>query len=196
MTIQRISLKSAAPQGWKNGGGLTRELLAFPSAAGWQVRISVAEVTADGPFSRFEGVQRWFAVLQGAGVRLQVDGQTTDLRTPDAAFAFDGAANTHCTLLGGPTQDFNLMLRGAQGSLQRVNSRWEVLANATDLIALYDLSMLASACFGSEKCFLEPGELLWTVLTAPTKVSVLSSDALCMHIRFDASPNASKETSV
>ena len=196
MNIQRVPLKSVASQGWKNGGGLTRELLAFPTAANWQVRISVAEVTADGPFSRFEGVQRWFAVLQGAGVRLQVDGQATDLRTHDAAFAFDGAASTHCTLLGGSTQDFNLMLRGVQGSLQRVNSRWDVLANATDLIAIYDLSTTASACFGSEKCFLESGELLWTVLTAPSKVSVLSSDALCMHIQFNASPGASQETSV
>jgi environmental stress-induced protein Ves len=28
-------------------------------------------MTADGPFSRFAGVTRWFAVLSGAGVALQ-----------------------------------------------------------------------------------------------------------------------------
>jgi environmental stress-induced protein Ves len=35
------------------------------------LRISVAEITRDGPFSAFAGVQRWFAVLEGAGVMLR-----------------------------------------------------------------------------------------------------------------------------
>ena len=64
-----------APQRWRNGGGWTRELLAWPDAAGWQVRLSVADVERDGPFSAFPGVQRWFAVLEGEGVELTVDGE-------------------------------------------------------------------------------------------------------------------------
>jgi environmental stress-induced protein Ves len=40
---------------WKNGGGVTRELLAWPGGGDWQVRISVAEIEADGPFSSFPG---------------------------------------------------------------------------------------------------------------------------------------------
>ncbi len=92
------------PQPWKNGGGVTRELLAWPEPASWRVRISVAEVTADGPFSRFEGVQRWFAVLQGDGVRLTVDRQVTELGIGDAPHGFSGEAETACTLLGGPTR--------------------------------------------------------------------------------------------
>ena len=51
---------------WRNGGGRTRELLAWPDAADWKVRVSVADVESDGPFSAFPGVQRWFAVLEGA----------------------------------------------------------------------------------------------------------------------------------
>jgi environmental stress-induced protein Ves len=88
------------PQPWKNGGGTTRELLAWPAAADWRVRLSVAEVAADGPFSRFEGVQRWFAVLRGAGVRLVVDGVAHTLTAASEPLAFDGAADTQCTLLG------------------------------------------------------------------------------------------------
>ena len=34
------------------------------------LRISVADIEAHGPFSNFEGVDRWFGVLQGEGVRL------------------------------------------------------------------------------------------------------------------------------
>ena len=59
----------------------------------WNVRLSVADIDADGPFSALPGVVRWFAVVQGAGVEL-------DFREPDARritrtdppLRFDGAA--------------------------------------------------------------------------------------------------------
>ncbi|HZW73458.1 MAG TPA: HutD family protein, partial [Caldimonas sp.] len=37
---------AAAP--WKNGGGVTRELLALRPGGDWRVRISVADVARDG----------------------------------------------------------------------------------------------------------------------------------------------------
>ena len=64
---------------WKNGGGTTRELLSWPpGVADWHWRISVAQVETEGPFSRFDGVQRWFAVLDGEGVELAL-GQGPEL---------------------------------------------------------------------------------------------------------------------
>ena len=66
MNWQLIRLDEVPASPWRNGGGVTRELLAWPEAADWCCRLSVAEVTQDGPFSRFDGVQRWFAVLGGA----------------------------------------------------------------------------------------------------------------------------------
>ena len=94
MSWNLVQLADVAPQPWKNGGGTTRELLAWPDADRWRVRLSVAEVAADGPFSRFDGVQRWFAVLGGAGVQLVVDGVTHTLTAASEPFAFDGAAAT------------------------------------------------------------------------------------------------------
>src|SRR6218665_1188986 len=70
MSWSVVCANDVAPQRWKNDGGWTRELLAWPHPADWALRISVADIEADGPFSAFEGVQRWFAVLAGAGVRL------------------------------------------------------------------------------------------------------------------------------
>ena len=63
---------------WKNGGGITREVLVEPDPADpaqflW--RISIATVAAPGPFSLFPGVDRSIAVLEGAGLRLDVDGE-------------------------------------------------------------------------------------------------------------------------
>ena len=64
------------PVPWKNGGGVTREVAAFPDGAGFDDflwRISMAEVRADGPFSVFPGVDRVLAVLEGR-LRLAVEG--------------------------------------------------------------------------------------------------------------------------
>ncbi|MBX3645631.1 MAG: HutD family protein [Rubrivivax sp.] len=108
-----------APTPWKNGGGLTRELLAWPSptreGSDWALRISVADIRADGPFSAFAGVDRWFAVLEGAGVQLGLPAGPHKLQAGDAPLAFPGEAAPGCTLLDGPTRDLNLMLRRGAG---------------------------------------------------------------------------------
>lgn len=122
-----ISVADTPPQPWRNGGGSTRELLAWPSAADWQLRLSVADIAADGPFSIFDGVQRWFVVLQGAGVVLTINGCAQVQRMADAPLQFDGAASTGCRLLGGPTRDLNLMLRQRPGGLlqARPGQAWQ-----------------------------------------------------------------------
>lgn len=120
MNPRLIRVADTPPQPWRNGGGSTRELLAWPSAANaahWQLRLSVADIAADGPFSEFVGVQRWFAVLQGAGVALTIAGRAQQQRLADAPLCFDGAAHTDCRLLDGPTRDLNLMLRQRAGGL-------------------------------------------------------------------------------
>lgn len=117
MTTTLLCADDVPPQPWRDGGGRTRELLAWPSAADWHLRLSVADIAADGPFSVFEGVQRWFVVLQGAGVALTINGQAQVQRMADPPLHFDGAARTDCQLLDGPTRDLNLMLRGRQGGL-------------------------------------------------------------------------------
>ncbi len=117
MTVfQHISVDSQPAQPWRNGGGQTRELFTWPGGdAPWQLRISVADIDADGPFSAFEGVDRWFAVLQGAGVVLDLLGGTRTLTCDSPPLRFDGRAAPGCRLVDGPTRDFNLMLRHRAG---------------------------------------------------------------------------------
>ena len=105
------------PEPWANGGGTTRTLLTWPDPRRWRLRISVADVEKTGPFSVFPGVDRWFAVLDGDGVRL-----TTATRAPvvtrstdEAMYAFPGDEATDCELLGGPTRDLNVMVRRTDG---------------------------------------------------------------------------------
>ena len=114
---QRVAVDSVPPQPWRNGGGSTRELFTWPGGgAPWQLRISVADITQDGPFSAFAGVDRWFAVLQGDGVHLAWPGAAPhSLTCGSPPLAFDGAAAPDCRLAGGPTRNFNLMLQHGAG---------------------------------------------------------------------------------
>ena len=205
MSWQSVAAADVAPQPWKNGGGLTRELLAWPTREDWRVRISVADVTANGPFSCFDGVQRWFAVLQGAGVRLTVDGQLFDLRRSSPAFSFDGAAAVECELIDGPTQDFNLMLRDARGGLRRIGGTMQARPDAASLIAVYAISATATARFGrafggapggacggtfdgtfdGAERLVAPGELLWARVDALQQVTLQADDALWMEIQLE-----------
>ncbi|CAD5372006.1 HutD family protein [Rubrivivax sp. A210] len=110
-----VTLAGIAPQPWRNGGGTTRDLLALPSPADWWLRISVAEVARSGPFSAYPGIERWFAVAEGAGVVLGFDDGEQRLLADSAPIQFDGAAAPACTLIAGVTQDLNLLVRQDAG---------------------------------------------------------------------------------
>lgn len=119
MEPRLVRLDDIAPRPWRNGGGRARDLLVVPATGAWQAQVSVAEVEADGPFSHYPGVERWFAVVTGVGVELMIDGVAQRVTRAGPPLRFDGAAATTCRLIDGPTRDLNLLLRGAPGALQR-----------------------------------------------------------------------------
>jgi environmental stress-induced protein Ves len=100
---------------WKNGGGLTREIAAYPAGSDLDTfiwRVSVAEVEQPGPFSRFPGIDRTLVLLAGNGMLLDEPGGIThSLMKPLDAAHFNGEATIEASLVDGPTRDFNLMLR-------------------------------------------------------------------------------------
>jgi hypothetical protein len=115
MTLHRVHLADCPPQAWRNGGGRTHELLAWPQAADWRVRVSVADIDHSGPFSPFPGVERWFAVIDGAGVELDLPEGTVSVGHGDPPLRFVGEAAPACRLRQGPTRDLNLMHRRGRG---------------------------------------------------------------------------------
>jgi environmental stress-induced protein Ves len=122
VTTSLISVATVVPQAWRNGGGQTRELLVWPAQGPWRLRISRADIGADGPFSAFAGVTRWFAVLRGHGVALTMQGQRREMRISDNALRFDGALAPECELLDGPTEDLNLMAIGGDSVMHKVTA--------------------------------------------------------------------------
>lgn len=158
MTPQRIHAHDCAPQTWRNGGGQTRELLTWPPVGDWQLRISRADIDRDGPFSAFPGVQRWFAVLEGAGVALQL-GTEQKIRKGDSPLCFDGAAAPACRLLDGPTQDLNLMARKGRGFMQivRPGQAWTATFSACGVYT----SHAGTWSDGVQQQHLDAHTLLW-----------------------------------
>ena len=130
MSWSRVSAEDVQPQAWKNKGGMTRELLAWPHAHDWVLRVSVARVERDGPFSAFPGVHRWLAVIGGAGLRLFDWPQSVG----DEPLRFDGGLAPEAELIRGETEVFNVMERS--GNLE-LRSAHHVLLPKTPWVGLF-----------------------------------------------------------
>ena len=65
--IRRSEFKSMP---WKNGGGATHEIARNGQSEKILWRLSIADVTQDGPFSLFEGLRRSLTVIAGNGMGL------------------------------------------------------------------------------------------------------------------------------
>jgi environmental stress-induced protein Ves len=177
--LHTVSLAQTPQQPWRNGGGFTQELLAWPSAAGWQCRISVARIDSNGPFSAFPGVERWFTVLSGEGVVLRLGKQRTLLAAGSEPLRFEGAAAPQCDLLGGPTQDLNLMLksdhgRGAMRAAQ-AGEHWDSDAPLRAVFAWDAATLLVD---DQQPLNLPAGTLAWCVQAARQSWHVKASSPL------------------
>jgi len=177
---------------WKNGGGLTREIAAWPAGSSledFDWRVSMAEVRADGPFSVFPGVDRVLAVLEGR-LRLAVEGRTAVTLTPDdAPAAFPGDVAVHALVEAGPVLDLNVMSR--RGRVRVRLDRVDILA--PQIVGPWTSTVLVIAANGplrvvglAERCDLERhdavliapgGEGLLLEATAPALAYVASLDA-------------------
>jgi len=97
---------------WKNGGGLTREIVREPpepTAFDW--RLSLATIDSPGPFSAFDGYRRTLVLVRGAGVELDFGPHgRSRLTVVGQSVCFDGGWSTSCTLLHGQSTDLNLIV--------------------------------------------------------------------------------------
>ena len=110
---------------WKNGGGLTREILKVPTDTdSFDWRLSLATIATPGPFSAFADYARTLVLVRGAGVVLSFGPHGgVRLDSPGQAAHFDGAWPTSCELIDGPSTDLNLIV-----AKTRVASQAQVLS--------------------------------------------------------------------
>jgi uncharacterized protein len=112
MRLLRAGERQALP--WKNGGGVTREVIAHPPGSDlghFDWRVSIAEIQGAGAFSRFPGIERRMAVLEGC-LRLSIDAGAVLTVLPDTPpVEFPGDVPVFADPVGGPVTDLNVMTR-------------------------------------------------------------------------------------
>ncbi|HEX7326011.1 MAG TPA: HutD family protein [Rhodanobacteraceae bacterium] len=115
--LQAIPHASQRTEPWANGAGTTTVILREPDTAAWRVRVSVARVDREGPFSELPDTRRTLVPLDAPMILRFGDGR--ELRSARfGTLQFDGAPAPVGLLPEGPSRDFNLMLRGdARGEL-------------------------------------------------------------------------------
>ncbi|HEV2229001.1 MAG TPA: HutD family protein [Steroidobacteraceae bacterium] len=146
--LEVLRAAERAPLPWKNGGGLTREVAVCPAGsdlAGFDWRVSIAEIRSAGPFSSFPGIDRRMVVLSGR-LSLAIEGRAAVTLTPESeAVAFPGEVPVFGEPLAAPVIDLNVMTRRTRcaARLTRRSAResavLEPRADATLLVALSDL---------------------------------------------------------
>jgi len=120
---------------WKNGGGTTRDILVSPPGASldeFDWRLSLAHVDRDGPFSRFDNVDRTLVLLSGAMTLHEPDRRIDLVRGQPVEFP--GERPIEATLNGGATLDFNVMTR--RGRMQH-SVRREVFTTRANLTSTH-----------------------------------------------------------
>jgi environmental stress-induced protein Ves len=120
-----LSGQARTAQPWRNGGGITREIIAVPAGAGdddflW--RASIATISAAGPFSLWPGVDRALLPLCGE-LRLTIGNEPErQVEVGEPAILFGGEEAVAAHTVGGPCTVFNLMVR--RGRMRMRVERW------------------------------------------------------------------------
>jgi len=160
---------------WANGRGTSYEIASDRSDAGeWTWRLAMAPVNEDGPFSRIECVNRFLAVVEGAGMLLSVDRKKLQCK-PMQVVRFRGDAITEAVLTDGPITDINLMIRRkeAEGEMAVVSDSG-LLNEASIIVALGGSAQVKC---GDSTIELERHD---SILECDTETSSLISGTVCV----------------
>jgi environmental stress-induced protein Ves len=168
---------------WKNGGGFTYEVAAFPAGAtleSFEWRLSHATVSAAGPFSTFEGIDRALLVISaGALILHSPNANAVRLDRTSAPHAFAGEEAITADVVGPPIEDLNLMTRRSsrRGSLERLRLHEATpigeLEADTVVVALDRAAIGGRMLTPHDAVWLEPGEMATlSPLYAPARLAI------------------------
>ena len=162
----------------------------LPTPDHWLVRISVADIEKNGPFSKFPGIKRTITVLSGSGIWLDAP-LDVELRPKDPPFTFSGDHAPQCELVRGPTRDLNTMFneREGVGRLQRwrtgyeTKRKWVSFALDKHPPALFGVFTLGAATLRTRESelALPPMSLAWTEDRIPEMQLHASPQAWAFH---------------
>jgi len=174
MHVQVLSARARAARPWRNGGGVTRDIVLFPAGAGDETflwRASLATIGGAGPFSAWPGVDRTLMLLEGELVVAVDDEAERRLCPGDAGIAFAGEAAVAARPIGGECTVLNIMAR--RGQAQARLERWTAgrPSDADQLLLLAAAAMTIR--LGGRPVSLERHD---AVLLDPPEIATLEKD--------------------
>ena len=176
---------------WKNGLGYTTELLREDldkNEFAW--RLSIAQVSQDGPFSNFDGYERTLLLLKGRGVTLEYgNGSRHVLSTILDAAHFPGKESTTAKLHHGPIEDFNIMTRtgicSAQTHTGTHTQGFEHTTEASILLIYASADTLAVSLDGADPLQIPVAHLLRVNIAQALPLRIAGSGYIAVEI-FDS----------
>jgi environmental stress-induced protein Ves len=197
---------------WKNGHGITHEIIALRDAedspSSFVVRLSIAEIAAAAPFSAFPGCDRTILLLSGDGMVLSGGPRGEQLLDrPFQPYEFQGEWPLDCRLLGGPCRDFNIMVdrrraRAFVKVMSVIAPPQRVFARCSAAL-LFALSGHITVEIEGQAATLQllPEHALWlaseadSVTNCALKVRAQSPPATALFAAFTRTPRARTESS-
>ncbi|WP_411102832.1 HutD family protein [Streptomyces sp. cmx-4-9] len=180
-TVRVLRAADRPAEAWRNGGGLTRQIAAWPEDAGTDAfawRVSLADVAADGPFSSFPGIDRTLTLVEGAGMDLTVAGVHRRIAERYAPQDFAGDEPTDCRLLHGPVRNVNVMYRR-----DRVRAEVAVVRGRLTLTAAPGETLLVAALDGPAA--LDPAGAPGPALALAPYDAALATGPYCWSLRTE-----------
>lgn len=112
--VQRFVLDDIPAEPWRNGGGVTRTIAS--ATQGGQViwRVSAADITRAGPFSRFPGMNRTAVLIQGERLELTGGSRTMAFAGLGHTVHFDGDEALYASRPEPAVRLWNVMTRRGQ----------------------------------------------------------------------------------
>ncbi len=146
MNLERSTWRT---QPWTNGGGITHEIWRSPAHGDFELRVSLADVTTSGPFSRFPGHRRWTFLVGPAPITLTGE-SPTELVAPGDHVELPGDTPLSATLRAGTTQLLNVLARipavVGLGPVAHPVRFWFELATQTAMLDEPARAQLTSGC--------------------------------------------------
>lgn len=181
-----VRFAHCVPEPWANGGGVTRVIAKGrfgEGTADYDWRLSVADVSTSGAFSKLPGVDRVITLTDGPGLLLTIDGQQHTLE-PFRPLTFAGEAATECEVVA-PTRDFNVMTRrGVCVATVSVHTASETLAEPGDSV-VYVISLKGQAEVEQSSGAVDLDQFDAALLVASGTLRV-SDDGRALVVRIDA----------
>lgn len=183
---QVMRFSELTPVPWRNGGGVTREVVRRPDPQRpgfflW--RVSVADIVDDAPFSAFPGVRRLTVLVDDAIVDLIVEGASTRL-TRFVPFGYPGEASTAVHPGSTPVRLLNVMTghTPAAADVQVVRGGSIEVRSAGSTQVLVVLDGVGTLRWGSDASLL--GVLDTVVAPGPAPATLDLSAGVAAVIRF------------